>query len=239
MTDQTTLAQLDNAVFFADMTDAIVRGTGEALMADPDALVVRQESGTHMIWAADAGAARRILDRLGPKPTGTHVVSHDEHTRQLIEERWGFDGCTTCFSVAYPATTMAPDTRVDFRVEPLGEEWLDTLAEHYHLDGPGYIMNRLKAGVMLGAFRDDTLLGFIGQHMEGAMGLLEVLPEHRRLGVGQYLLTHLTRQLLAEGRLPYDHIIVGNAPSEALHRKLGFDISTRHLHWQFRRGWDL
>lgn len=48
-------------------------------------------------------------------------------------------------------------------------------------------MGRLRAGVMLGAFLRDRPAGFIGLHEEGSMGMPEVLPEFRRMGVARAL----------------------------------------------------
>ncbi|MFR8333203.1 MAG: hypothetical protein ACLU9S_13295 [Oscillospiraceae bacterium] len=41
---------------------------------------------------------------------------------------------------------------------------------------PEYVEDRLKAGVIFGAFADGRLAGFVGEHHEGGMGMLEVFP---------------------------------------------------------------
>lgn len=50
-----------------------------------------------------------------------------------------------------------------------------------------YIKNRIKTNTMLGAFIDKKLVGFIGTHEEGSIGILEVLPQYRKRGIGEML----------------------------------------------------
>ena len=58
---------------------------------------------------------------------------------------------------------------------------------------PEYVEDRLKAGVIFGAFVDGRLAGFVGEHHEGSMGMLEVVPEFRRRGIAQALEAALIR----------------------------------------------
>lgn len=72
-----------------------------------------------------------------------------------------------------------------WEVRQLGREFLPVVVGHYHsYPNPKYLGERLDAGVMHGAFEGEELLGFIGMHSEGSVGLLEVLPAHRRRGGG-------------------------------------------------------
>jgi len=219
---------LDDPVFYADMIDAI--GRGARVLADtPTGVMLRTPGRAIQLTAADADSTDELLDHLdGPVRL---LVAHDEHSVPVVQRRFGFERATPCYSSVFQGTGITPVTLPGVRIEPLGPEWAQVVADNYHPDDLRYAVNRLEAGVMLGAFRGDTLLGFIGQHSEGAMGLLDVLPEYRHHGIATVLLTRLTHDLLAAGRVPYDHIIVGNDASEQLQRKLGFTISTRILYW--------
>ena len=55
------------------------------------------------------------------------------------------------------------------------------------VDDEGYVTERLRAGVMIGAFVDGRLAGFAGIHSEGSMGMLEVFEPFRRQGIGYAL----------------------------------------------------
>ena len=55
---------------------------------------------------------------------------------------------------------------------------------------------RLRSGMMYGAFADGKLAGFIGMHAEGSMGILEVFEEFRRQGIAEALERHLINRIL-------------------------------------------
>ena len=48
-----------------------------------------------------------------------------------------------------------------------------------------------------------ALMGFIGIHTEGAMGMLEVLPAYRRRGIASALTSRLAFETFARGRVPF------------------------------------
>ena len=76
-------------------------------------------------------------------------------------------------------------------------------------------------------------MGFIGMHTEGACGMLEVFPEFRRKGIGSALERYISNHLIAQGFIPFGHIITDNYKSLALQRSLGMQISSAAIYWQF------
>jgi len=232
MSHSAALAYLDDPVFYADMIDSLTRNRCQVLAASP-AGVLLQTEGAALIAGTDEAAIAAMLELIDTAHID-RVVVHDAAAIPVIERRLGFTGHAACWSAAYLGGPIAPLTLPGVRVETLGPAWAATVAANYHPDDLAYAVDRIEAGVMLGAFRGETLLGFIGQHDEGAMGLLEVLPQYRHQGIARVLLTHLAHDLMDRGRVPYDHIIVGNTASVALQRQLGFSISTRTLAWLSR-----
>jgi len=223
---------LDDQVFYADMIDSLASGRATILSSGPMGVLLLTENGTHMVAALNPSAAEELVETMAAGWSASPlVVAHDEFSATILGELYGFDRVTPCWSSALVGQAPAPIERADLHIETLGQEWSSTIAELYWMDDLAYVCERIDARVMLGAFRGDTLLGFVGRHQEGAIGMLEVLPEHRRQGVAEYLMTHLIDQIINEGRTPYDHIIVGNQASVALQLKLGFTISQRVLRW--------
>lgn len=117
-------------------------------------------------------------------------------------------------------------------LRPLTLADLGFVLENYHHPGAeeGHIRGRIAEG-MLGAEIDGRLAGFIGVHEEGAMGLLEILPQFRRRGLAEALEAALIRRQLEKGFLPYAQVRIGNAASEALQKKLGLTFDSRVLYW--------
>ena len=80
----------------------------------------------------------------------------------------------------------------------------------------------LKTGFSVAAYDNSSeLIGFIGTHGDGSMGMLEVLPQYRRHHIGEELEKRLITKIIASGKTPFCHIIEGNEKSMNLQKKLG------------------
>ena len=84
---------------------------------------------------------------------------------------------------------------------------------------------------MRGAFAKGQLLGFIGMHSEGSVGMLEVLPPYRRRGVALALMAAMANHCLERGWVPFSQIFDGNTASLELHRRLGWTLCPEKLYW--------
>ena len=227
---QAALDYLDDEVFYAVLIDLIHRDLGEILAAGPRGVLVRTDQGVGLISARDADSATAMLDILAPKNCHTFVV-FDEEILSVVEAKFGCGQRTPVHAAIYRGDPIPEIQRPELKIETLGEQWAGFVVDHYGMDDADYVRSRVEAGEIWGLFRGEEILGFIGLHVQGAMGLLEILPDHRRQGYAEYLLTYLTNRLLGEGRLPHDHIIVGNEASVRLQEKLGFEITERTAWW--------
>ena len=82
-------------------------------------------------------------------------------------------------------------------------------------------MRRLAAGTIDGGYLDGELVGFIGMHAEGSMGMLEVFPGWRRRGVALALEAAKIASGLAAGHVPWAQVFPENRASIALQHRLG------------------
>ncbi len=154
---QAGLEALDDPVFFAGMISAI--GQGAEILSAGTESVALVSHGTIQAWAGSLAAADDLLnlvDRSGR--AFDRFVAHDEFTSRLARQRYGFAHITPCLSSAYLGTYLAPVSLPGVRVARLGPEHHPIISSHYAVDDPEYTAERIAAGVMTGAFRDDTLL---------------------------------------------------------------------------------
>ena len=110
-------------------------------------------------------------------------------------------------------------------------EHLDYVSEHYSYDNRDYVEARINEGVMYGAFVEDRLVGFMGMHNEGSLGLLYVEEAYRRHGIAVSLESYVINITLEKGWTPYGHVIVGNEESFLLQEKLGLYRSDKTIWW--------
>ena len=83
------------------------------------------------------------------------------------------------------------------------------------------IVERKK--VMLG-YDHGRLIGFVGEHLEGSMGLLYVFHKFRRKGYGAALEKSMIAKTLEEGYIPFGQVEKNNHASMQLQKKIGMPI---------------
>ena len=162
------------------------------------------------------------------------VLREGELIGPLVQNH-GFSVVMDCRHAVYPSKKPLTYTLPEgAQIRPLGPEHIGFVHEHYHMvDDIGYIRERIEAG-MYGAFVGGIIAGFVGTHDERSMGLLEILPEYRRLGLAYALEAHLINHLLSLGRVPFCQVSIRNEPSIELQKKLGLELSTTVIHWLAR-----
>lgn len=170
------------------------------------------------------------------------LVPADFHTLNVmggrlagqVQESLGLTCTCRCYQAAYLKEERLPVTG---DIRQLDMTYFQPVLEGYSLfHDPAYIAQRLAAGVIYGAFVEGQLAGFVGEHSEGSMGMLEVFPAFRRRGLALALESFQINRYLAQGRVPYDQVIVGNTASMALQRKVGMTLSADTMAWLRRPG---
>ena len=115
----------------------------------------------------------------------------------------------------------------------LDTSYISVICDHYsfrELANESYIKQSLQEG-MIGAFHHEELVGFIGIHDTGSIGLLEVFPEYRHKGIAQALLTHMIHYRQKQGFLPYGEVFEDNIVSMKLLRKMQCSIPKDKAYW--------
>ena len=216
---------------YESVVQTIVRGIAGEVYADEDGVAVLNRPGkVWMVAAKSEEGMERVLARLAHD--GTDVSLHGEMSEEFVErmrERFGFKYTMHFCQYAYYGAIPEPEPGVDVR--PLGLDALDFIYENYGHASREYIRERLEAGVMLGAYLDGELAAFIGEHSEGSMGLLHVMPEHRRMHLGFALERAAIRRTMLLGHTVFDQVFDDNAASQALQARLGMTRSKGCVRW--------
>ena len=157
------------------------------------------------------------------------------HTPELVaplKRDYGFTTIMDCFHGVYDRGTPIPFTLpADAQIRRLDASHVDFVHANYRtIDDIGYVRERISEG-MFGVFFGGDCAGFVGTHEERTIGLLYILPKYRRLGLAFALEAAMTNFLLSQGRQPFCQVAVGNEPSLALQRKLGFELSEDVIYW--------
>ena len=162
------------------------------------------------------------------------LLTDDESTKDALLARGDYQIWDEFYQALWQREL--PEIRLPEGVtlRPLTQEDVPFVVANYH--NPGAYESHIRARIaegMIGAEVNGRLAGFIGVHQEGCMGLLEILPEYRRMGLGEVLEAAIIRQQVTRGSLPYGHVRTGNVASIALQKKMGMDFLDRKVYWLF------
>lgn len=213
-----------------DMIDSLQSNEAEVIYAADNGVMIYNISGGSYLISADSDIEKILV--CAPKDADI-FLAHQDFYVPYIKHQFGLDNQMRCFTAVY-TKAAAPQIDIDYDIKQLTLDYVDIVLDTYsHINNRDYICKRIKGGYMYGAFSGDEFMGFIGIHDEGAMGMLEVFPQHRRKGIGYALEAYLIDVLLKQGRIPYAHVIEDNLVSLSLQKKLGMDIINKKVNWIF------
>ncbi|MEO9569708.1 MAG: GNAT family N-acetyltransferase [Polaribacter sp.] len=118
----------------------------------------------------------------------------------------------------------------------LTKENIDEIYDLIWLVMPGFYQKKgFEMGNFYGIFKDNKLVAISGQRMQ-TDDFIEVSsvvthPEYTKKGYAKQLITHNTKEILKENKLPILHTNKGNK-AIPLYEKLGYKL-TRDMNWWF------
>ena len=216
---------------YESMIQTLLRGMAAEIDAQDDGVMLRHRRGDIVMVAARTD--RRFQEMLARIPLGTpDVMLHGMCAPQQdvqVRARLNLKNAIPFYQYAYYGEIPGPDADVDIR--PLTRESLDFVYQNYGHASREYLDARIRQGVMLGAYVEGALAGFIGEHVEGSMGLLHVMPAYRRMHLGYALERAAIRRTRLAGQIPFDQVAKTNDASIALQARLGMTRAKKTVYW--------
>lgn len=161
------------------------------------------------------------------------AMACDEETAKLIQTKFSIEGFKHCYQAFWnksqkieenPLITIDKLNATDYNIKAI----LDNYRLKMSYDE---VVTAITKRTMFGAYFDGSLAGFIGFHSELSMGMLEVFPPYRRMGIGSALLSRDINYCLDLGRLPFCHIVYGNDRSKLMCQKAGLSFYDGFVWW--------
>lgn len=223
---------LQDKLHHMDMAELIFRERAELLYHDSEGtLLYDKVRGSLMLTAKSREAGGRILDMFlaSGRESPKLLVAHQAFLKEAVTERlqMAFSSCDV--PAVYTRKEAPPVKPQDIR--RLLPKHLEMVRRHYTLADEDYLLDRLHRGAMFGIFVEDKLAGFIGEHAEGGMGMLTVLPAYRRQGLAAALESFLIHKTLQKGFTPFCYVEEENEASLKLQEKLGLYIAREKVWW--------
>ena len=208
------------------------RGSGEILYKEDNALLVKDNiSGAYFLACTDVSTGLSVLDKYIDKDCNLLMVS-DYNLGTIAFDKYGFAEKIECYQVAYYGDKPSTDTKLSIRTATIGD--LPMLTKNYHMLSEEELEQIvLRESILLGYYENE-LVGFVGEHLEGSMGLLYVFPKFRHRGFGSALQRHLMAKTMDEGYVPFGQVEKNNLASLNLQKKLGMTISDNLIVWMWK-----
>lgn len=216
------------------MIEAIHRDNAEILSAERGAVLLREKnSSAYMLYAKEFEPGevllRLLLEREDLRELSVTRADLCRRAEELLGLRLDFE----YYHVAY-LENKAPEPagRLEIRTPP--EELADVIADHYEYLDREQVIAHIRREHLFGGFHNGELVGFIGEHPEGSIGILEVLPEYRRHGYAYDLESFMIDRHFNQGKIPFAQIFTDNEKSLSLQRKLGMTQAEQSCFWLSR-----
>ena len=208
------------------------RGTGEIIADSDNALLVRDSvSGAYFLACEDQAAGLSLLDRyVGSKCT--LLMVSNRALGEIVFEKYRFSEKMECYQVAYYGEKPEISDGLSIRIAE--ESDLPMLLEHYQMLSPAELAEVVRRKSILLGYDRGQLVGFIGEHLEGSMGLLYVFPEYRRRGYGTALQKAFIAKTMERGWIPFGQVEKSNLNSLKLQEKIGMTCSDDLIVWMWK-----
>jgi GNAT superfamily N-acetyltransferase len=210
----------------------LLRGTAEILERDDDGIFLFDTVGeAYMISSTDAEKAAQWILRHSDRDYRLFAVNGDP-TADFIRENMGFKNMLKCRQlVYYGEINKLPQTPLTTRYA--AEEDLDFILAHYDILSREELTKIITRRKLIMGLLNGKPVGFVGEHLEGSLGILYILPEYRKQGFAAYLEKYLMNEMLKDGYFPFGQVEVGNEKSLNLQKKLGFKECSGFVYWFF------
>lgn len=237
MTDERTRAAIEyleqEAMWHMDMLEALRRGRGEVICFEGKTVLIKRndEPESYLLTSEGPDAAEAAFEGVSAPWC---VMARGPGVPERMMERFGLRCELVCYNVAYLKSERPCWDCPGLLIRPFRVEELPDFRVHYSREDVDKAREHIERGELFAAEYEGKLAGFMGLHSDGSMGLLQVFPEYRKLGIGRAIEIFFINFCLDRGWVPYGQVRCGNDQSFSLQEHLGMSMDPdKTLCWLF------
>ena len=221
-----------NPVLYAGLIQILKRGTARILEETENGIFLLDTVSNGVMLAVENIETGKEWLRKHSNLHSTLFSVFDRELVDFIRAEYGLTEVLDCYQALYPLNTP-PVYEKTLHIRCAVQQDLPLILVHYDRLSETELKQVITRGNLFLAFHNGDVVGFVGEHLEGSMGLLEVFPNCRRQGYGAELESFMISRMLDRGLLPYCQVEADNEKSLALQRKLGMTVSREKVYWVF------
>ena len=233
--DERTRAAIDylqgEPLWHMDMLEALRRGRGKVVYFEGRTVLVERNDmpDCYLLTAESPEAGMAAFAGL---PAPKVVVARGPGVAERISKTFDLALSDYCSNVAYLKKERLSWDCPGLVIRPFRVEELPAFLAHYDIEDETEARAHIEKGELFAAEYEGKLAGFMGLHADGSMGLLEVFPEYRKLGIGRAIEKFFINFCLDRGWTPYGQVFCDNEASFSLQSHLGMSVDrTKRLCW--------
>ncbi len=218
-------------MWHVDMLEALRRGRGETIFFEGQTVLIRRndEPASYLLTSEGPDAAEAAFAGLAAPRA---VIARGPGVSERMEELFGLACVFTGANVAYLKQDRLAWDCPGLIIRPFRVEELSAFSAHYTREDEDQAREHIRRGELFAAEYEGRLAGFMGLHTDGSMGLLQVFPEYRKLGIGRAIEIFFINFCLDRGWVPYGQVRCDNEASFSLQEHLGMTVDrTKRLCW--------
>ncbi len=228
-----------NAIENLNIDRVIKRGTAQIIEKTDDAILLKDtRSKALMLACDDVSKGMEILKqniddtKQNNGETKPLIMISNAELGRRVADKFGYENIMECYQMAFLSKEPPKaDDVLEYKTATM--EDFPLISREYGLVSKEELKELIERGNIVMGYENSSLVGFIGEHMEGSVGLLQVLQEHRRKGYGTALEIEMIRRTLEKGYIPFGQVVVGNTASLELQKKLGLTKSEGTIFWMW------
>ena len=219
-----------NMILNIGMIDPITRDSAEILYANKDGVLIREvKSKVYMLSVENLKKGIELINNIDECRI---ITIYQDYMIDYIFKKFGINKEIECYQGIYKDKSKL-NLRGNLEIKVLKEENKEIILKNYDKLSEKDIDKLLKNKSLFGGYKNGTLIGFVGNHLEGSIGILEVFEKYRGLGYGTELESYMVNKMIEKGLIPFVQVEINNEKSIKLQKKLGFEISKEKLYWMF------
>lgn len=224
-------------LFNIDMIEPIRRGQGKVIYESENGVVMYEKNSDTMFFSvADFGEFKEQVDKLDFS-TFSLAVTHSKKQAEYISSIVSFPEQMEVYQYVYTGGHIDFAENHFIRLaDKNNDDEVRFIASHYSgVSGYDYTRSRVDEGnVYVKLSENNEIMGFVGFHEEGSMGILEVMQEYRRQGIATELMGFIIKEAKRRGYVPFSQAETDNYKSMALHEKMGMTRAENPVYWLIR-----
>ena len=220
-----------NGIDYLGIDRIVKRGSAEFIERNERFVFVRDTvSGVLFLCGEVRDDDFALIDGHLDRERDALMVDSEELFKKVFA-RYGFEDKLECYQVAYYGDAPKLDAKINVRAAEKSD--IPLIVRNYHLVGEDEIAKIVVRRALYLGFSGGEPVGFVGEHLEGSMGLLYVFPKFRRRGFGEALEKFCIAKTIKKGFVPFGQVEKDNIASLALQKKLGFTVSGKRIFWMW------